>query len=485
MPTLGFHFYILSSGDYTYQIDSSTSSLSYPGSRLIYNRATRRSMDKVKEFQDMFKIQRDLAEDILQQFNFDIEAAANFFLSGPPNEDVEMVDVSSNEPPPPLPPKSHKRRLSFNINFHTDEDKLNMVNFHLDDVPENRTVGDLKDLLINKYRDELASLAAKMGVHTEVDNMKKFIHFEGMQNPSGLSDSATLKSLHLPINNTWASYFKKRARLRRPSSDGGIKSMSYNIKIRLISSHSNGESNSHHSKSGTKLIPLLGITDVTSLAELRRMAAQEAKVSVSNLRWSAKAPKNSNWERLVIDLNHTTMDNTLLRYKLKSDQVYIFDVSTIPLPSTSKPSGSQISSSHKSSRPYRSIKKPIIIDDDDDGDAVDQQEIDEDEEDYPVYEISDDDEPGLRAAAESTNPQNLPLNACSSVPLMNTSQIHLEQRSLTLVGGKEASLSPEFCHNLHNLRLTSAVGHLTLWICTDNINVGIQRACEKTGPAAS
>lgn len=33
----------------------------------------------------MFKIQRDLAEDILQQFNFDIEAAANFFLSGPSN----------------------------------------------------------------------------------------------------------------------------------------------------------------------------------------------------------------------------------------------------------------------------------------------------------------------------------------------------------------------------------------------------------------
>lgn len=178
------------------------------------------------------------------------------------------------------------------------------------------------------------------------------------------------------------------------------------------------------------------------------------------------------------------------------------------------------------------------------------QEIDEDEEDYPVYEISDDEEPGLRAAAESTNPQNLPLSkfypfkfsyytmplcllspstdnccmepnvkrsikilgngingttvvefacnricdgrqsnllkelqfkggiqypayiinkldACSNVLLMITSQTHFEQRPSTLVGGKEASLSPEFCHNLHNLRLTNAVGHLTLWMCTD------------------
>lgn len=50
----------------------------------------------------------------------------------------------------------------------------------------------------------------------------------------------------------------------------------------------------------------------------------------------------------------------------------ILQVSTIPLPSTSKPSGSQIFSSHKSSRPYRSTKKPVVIDDDDDGDAVDQ-----------------------------------------------------------------------------------------------------------------
>lgn len=100
-----------------------------------------------------------------------------------------MIDDSSNDPPPPLPPKSHKRRLSFNINFHTDEDKLNVVSFHLDDVPENRTVGDLKDLMINKYRDELTSLAAKMGMCTEVDNMKKFIRFEGMQNPSALNDS--------------------------------------------------------------------------------------------------------------------------------------------------------------------------------------------------------------------------------------------------------------------------------------------------------
>lgn len=33
----------------------------------------------------MFNIERDLAEEVLQQYNYDIEAAANFFLGGQSN----------------------------------------------------------------------------------------------------------------------------------------------------------------------------------------------------------------------------------------------------------------------------------------------------------------------------------------------------------------------------------------------------------------
>lgn len=417
-------------------------------------------MDKVEEFQEMFKIQRDLAEDILQQFNFDIEAAANFLLSGPSTEDVEMVDVSSNEQTPPLPPRSH-RSLSFNINFFTDADKLNTVNFHLDNVSENGTVGDLKDLLVEKYCDELASFAAKMGMRTEIDHMKKSICFEGMQNPSGFHDSATLSSLHLPVNNSWSCYFKKRSRLRRPSSDGCTKPESYNFKIRLISNHSNGESNSHHSKSGNRPIPLPGITDVSSLADLRRMAAQEVKVPVSSLRWSAKAPKNSNLELLITDLNLLSKDNTLQRYRLKSNEAYILDVSSVPLPSTSKPNGS----SHKSSRSLRSMKKSIIIDVDAD-DAVVREDIeDDDDDDYPVYEISDDEEPALRAVAESTNPQNLPL-----IPenLITNPVKALENFFIVFVQrycNEADSGLPSFC--LQNFNEVFAQ------------TLGIQRACER------
>nr|CUU99450.1 hypothetical transcript [Hymenolepis microstoma] len=414
-------------------------------------------MDKVEEFQDMFKIQRDLAEDILQQFNFDIEAAADFLLSGHSTEDVEMVDVSSNEQTPPLPPRSHKS-LSFNINFFTDDDKLNSVDFHLDNISENRTVGDLKDLLVDRYREDLATFAANMGMRTEVDHMKKSIRFEGMQNPSDFHDSATLKSLHLPINNSWTCYFKKRSRL---SSDDVTKPESYNFKIRLISNPSKGESNAHHSKGSNRPIPLPGITDVSSLADLRSMAAQEAKVPVSNLRWSVRAPKNSNLELLVTDLNLLSKDATLQRYRLKSNQAYIFDVSSVPLPSTSKSNGS----SHKSSRSLRSTKKPFVINVEDDNDDIVREDIEDDEDDYPVYEISDDEEPALRAAAESTNPQNLPL-----IPenLVNNPVKALENFFIVFVQrycNEADSGLPSFC--LQNFSEAFAQ------------TLGVQRVCER------
>lgn len=102
-----------------------------------------------------------------------------------------MVQEDAKSSSPTKPPRSHKRLLSFNITFHMNKDKDCPSIFHITDVVESQTLGDLKVLMINQNRDELAPVAESLGIHSDVASMKEAIQFEGMPNSSGLTDDVS------------------------------------------------------------------------------------------------------------------------------------------------------------------------------------------------------------------------------------------------------------------------------------------------------
>lgn len=101
----------------------------------------------------------------------------------------------------------------------------------------------------------------------------------------------------------------------------------YDLQIRILgsSNRSNGASGSQ--SSGGKLIRLRHVGEATTLSELRRLAAKESKISVSDLHWSiSNVSSYSDIGLLVSDLNSPSKDNCLTRYNLKRNRTYILEV---------------------------------------------------------------------------------------------------------------------------------------------------------------
>ncbi|KAM7534340.1 hypothetical protein Aperf_G00000115148 [Anoplocephala perfoliata] len=373
-------------------------------------------MDIVEQFQELTGIERNTAVEILEHFNYDLQSAVSFiFEGGNPKEDVEMVQEDAKASSSFKPPKSPERRLSFDIVFSKNKSKDCLWFFQLTDVDESQTLGDLKLLMINQNLDELVPVAKNLGIQSDVVSMKEAVRFEGMPNCGGLTNDTTLKSLHLPLNNSWTAFFKRSSRNRnREDADGST--FSYDLQIRILGSVSRSNGASTSQSPNGKLVRLRHVDENTTLSELRRLAAKESKISVSNLHWSLSdgLSSYSSIELLVSDLNTPSKDNALLRYKLKRNRPYILEVSNSPSPSSSRSSG-HASNSFKNARTNRSKRRVS---------AELDQEMDNDEDDMQAYECSDDDgDADVVKLSESLNPHSLPLMPAS---LLSTPEKALE-----------------------------------------------------------
>ncbi|KAL5968426.1 FAS-associated factor 1 [Taenia solium] len=369
-------------------------------------------MDLVEQFQELTGItQRETAEEILQQFDWNIESAVEFFLVDRKPDDSSRTDAESSPHSPSLdsPHSPHTKPLNFEITLYMDDSKKEVAIISMENIRDSITWGEFKRRLVDKHRNSLAQAAENSGLPSDKTALLAALRLDGMRDQSGLNDHVTLRSLHLPLNNSLTARLVKQHRVRSNTAVAGQENASVpialDLRVRLTgSSHQRNGATNTRSVDG-KVIRLRNICEATSLSGLKRSAARESGISVSNQVWSLpESGASSSLEAMVRDLNmssHVSSEHKLQRYNLRHDNSYILELTNSQVPTTSQASssGTRVTTSEDSRRPQR-LKKKIHYDL--------SQELDDDG-DFTIYSDIDDPNDGMAFASDSTNPHSLPL----------------------------------------------------------------------------
>uniref|UniRef100_A0A5K3EWC5 UBX domain-containing protein n=1 Tax=Mesocestoides corti TaxID=53468 RepID=A0A5K3EWC5_MESCO len=366
-------------------------------------------MDLVNQFQEITGIcDEDLAKDILEQFDWDIEAAANDFLNDTKSADSPQ---SGSKSPPAVPPRRPKRVLNFEITFYLDENQTTSVVAKLPNIPDSYTVGDLKQSFIDRYSTELTECATRNGLVVDRKSFLFLLRFDELKNQSGINNNVTLRSLHLPLNNCWTARLSTKPRplvlgvnpheVPSPSSSSSI-----DLQIRLprrpllnTTVTTNG--------AGSGLLNL-HLDATTSLTALKRQVERDTQIPVPNQRWSLAAgcTSRARLDDMVRDLNSpstSSSSHTLQHYNLRSGRTYNFSLKYSQTASLQDSSAVERTSSLGNSR-----QSPRQVGPRKRGSYDFDQAMDEDVE---VANLSDIDDPndGLTFVSETASPYSLPL----------------------------------------------------------------------------
>ncbi|KAH9278501.1 FAS-associated factor 1 [Echinococcus granulosus] len=369
-------------------------------------------MDLVEKFQELTGItQRETAEEILQQFDWNIESAVDFFLVDGKPGDSSQVDAGSSPHNSALdsPHSPHSRLLNFEITLYLDDRKREVAIISLEDIRDSITLGDFKRCLVDKHRDSFVKAAENSGLPSDSAALLVALRFDGTHNQNSLNDHVTLRSLHLPLNNSWTARLVRRHRVRPNTEVAGRENASFpttlDVRVRLIESSHQRDGATNTRSVDSRVIRLRNISETTSLFGLKRSAAKESGISVSNQVWSLpESETSSSLEAMVRDLNmssNASSEHKLQRYNLRHDNFYILELTNSQAPSTSHSSFSStgVATSEDNCRPQRS-KKKIHYDL--------SQELDDDG-GFTIYSDIDDANDGMVFVSDSTNPYSLPL----------------------------------------------------------------------------
>ncbi|VDM16457.1 unnamed protein product, partial [Hydatigera taeniaeformis] len=355
--------------------------------------------------------QRETAEEILQQFDWDLESAVDFFLIDGKHGGSAQIDVEPSSPNPSLnsPRSPHSKLLNFEITLYLDDNKKESAIISMENVRDSITFGDFKRCLIEKHRNDFVHAAKNSGLPSDMSALFVALRLGGIRGQNSVNDHETLRSLHLPLNNSWTARLVRPYKGRSNASVTGQESSSFpstlDLRVRLSGSANqrNGATNTR-SVDG-KVIRLRNICEATSLSGLKRSAARESGISVSNQVWSLpESGTSSSLEAMVRDLNmssNVSSEHKLQRYNLRHDNSYILELTNSQVPSTSQTSSSttRVVASEDNRRSQRS-KKKIHYDL--------SQELDDDG-DFTIYSDIDDTNDGMTFAGGSINPSSLPL----------------------------------------------------------------------------